>query len=260
MVNEYLTRAYDTKVIFRELLCFYAPFGWVPVKENKAPSPNAPVHKMYDGDTVWSYEKQDYVSDYDVGRKRNEKIVVKRSTKYTRNNRLMTEEMLMEYHLRWRYWFYRRCNKLHLINRCRPGWGCLWAICFLLFLFFHAVIVLGSPAYVENGMLAGLYESIVKPIDSFFIDKGMGNIFNMICYILGVFNFVMLVYQLQSNWRLKRNTEKIIECCINAKAIVKAMQYEDITLMNGRQRHRYEQGQVMNEATRQAGDPLYFGS
>ena len=146
MVNEYLTRAYDTKVIFRELLCFYAPFGWVPVKENKAPSPNAPVHKMYDGNTVWSMEKQDYVSDYDVGRKRSEKIVVKRNTKYTRNNRLMMEEAVMEYHLRFRYWLYPRCNRLRLINRCRPGWGSLWAILFLIFTFLTAVVIGGAPA------------------------------------------------------------------------------------------------------------------
>ena len=351
MVNEYLTRAYDTKVIFRELLCFYAPFGWVPVKENKAQAPNAPVHKMYDGNTVWSMEKQDYVSDYDVGRKRNEKIVVKRNTKFTRNNRLMMEEGVMEYHLRFRYWFYPRCNKLRLINRCRPFWGSLWALLFLVFLFFHLVVAFGAPKEVVNeyigssesiscqaeenavycidpsgpyyyvksgeiyysdslskdftkisdaiaqkygvdyepgmrtlvfskntageefqsgdaaivyqpadGVFATIYNAVVHPIDGWFAKMGVKGLFNILCYVLAAINFLLLLYQLNSNWWLKKNTERIISCCINGKAIVQAMQYEDITLMNGRQRQRYYQGQVMNEAVKNTGDPLYFGS
>ena len=351
MVNEYLTRAYDTKVIFRELLCFYAPFGWVPVKENKAQAPNAPVHKMYDGNTVWSMEKQDYVSDYDVGRKRNEKIVVKRNTKFTRNNRLMMEEGVMEYHLRFRYWLYPRCNKLRLINRCRPFWGSLWAILFLAFLFFHLVVAFGAPKEVVNGnanyfgtisceaeesvvycldqsgpfyyvkggdiyysdsaskefteisdaiaerygveyisetkrlvfskntagedlksgdpctiykandgAFSSIYNTVVKPIDAWFAKIGAKGLFNILCYVLAALNFILLFYQLNSNWWLKKNTERIIACCINGKAIVQAMQYEDITLMNGRQRQRYYQGQVMNEAVKNTGDPLYFGS
>ena len=351
MVNEYLTRAYDTKVIFRELLCFYAPFGWVPVKENKAQAPNAPVHKMYDGNTVWSMEKQDYVSDYDVGRKRNEKIVVKRNTKFTRNNRLMMEEGVMEYHLRFRYWLYPRCNKLRLINRCRPFWGSLWAILFLAFLFFHLTIAFGAPKAVTNGQVglsstvscevvdneiysidksgpyyyvqggdiyfsdgtskqftkideeiadkygvsyssemhklafskdvkgealeygnecviykspdnffATVYNAFVKTIDDWFAKIGASGVFNILCYVLAALNFLLLIYQLNSNWWLKKDTERIIACCINGKAIVQAMQYEDITLMNGRQRQRYYQGQVTNEAVRNTGDPLYFGS
>ena len=351
MVNEYLTRAYDTKVIFRELLCFYAPFGWVPVKENRAQSPNAPVHKMYDGNTVWSMEKQDYVSDYDVGRKRNEKIVVKRNTKFTRNNRLMLEEGVMEYHLRFRYWLYPRCNKLRLINRCRPFWGTLWAILFLVFLFLHLTMVFGAPKAVENiqvrlssgvscevveqgiysieksgpfyyvkdgdiyfaedaskqftkiedeiaekygvsyseeeqrlvftkdvkgeafeygdkctvykspdGVFATVYNSFVRIIDGWFDKIGASGVFNILCYVLGALNFLLLLYQLNSNWWLKKNTERIIACCVNGKAIIQAMQYEDITLMNGRQRERYYQGQVTNEAVRNTGDPLYFGS
>ncbi len=264
MVNEYLTRAYDTKVIFRELLCFYAPFGWVPVKENRAPNPNPPVHKMYDGNTVWSMEKQDYVSDYDVGRKRSEKIVVKRNTKFTRNNRLMTEEALMEYHLRWRYWFYPRCNKLRLINRCRPFWGILWAVMFLVCLFLHLTFVLGNPeSTMPVELFAGMYDSIYNGMATSSSEFVSGTLFDITHYgsfILGAFNFIMLVYQLFSNRTLKKNTERIIECCVNGKAIVKAMQYEDITLMNGRQRQRYYQGQVINEAARNTGDPLYFGS
>ena len=352
MVNEYLTRAYDTKVIFRELLCFYAPFGWVPVKENRAPSPNAPIHKMYDGNTVWSMEKQDYVSDYDVGRKRSEKIVVKRNTKFTRNNRLMMEEAVMEYHLRFRYWLYPRCNRLRLINRCRPGWGILWSLLFLIFLFFHLTIAFGAPKAVVNnqsvsnfgtiaceakeqdiysltktgpfyyvksgdiyysrtangnftvvdegvaevqgvsynssngklvftkdaageeleagtrmsiyktptGVFATVYNAVTSKIDGWFESIGAGKVFNILCYVLATLFFLLLLYQLQSNWWLKKNTERIIGCCINAKAIVQAMQYEDITLMNGRQRHRYYQGQVINEAMRNTGDPQYFGS
>ena len=322
------------------------------MKENRAPSPNAPVHKMYDGNTVWSMEKQDYVSDYDVGRKRHEKIVVKRSTKFTRNNRLMMEEAVMEYHLRFRYWFYPRCNKLRLINRCRPGWGILWSLLFLILLFFHLTIAFGAPKAVVNnqevsyfgtiacevqedniysiakegpfylvksgdiyysesasgafsviedsiaevqgvsynssngrlvfskdnagndleygakvsvyktptGIFATVYNAFVGKIDGWFESIGARGIFNVICYVLAAVFFLLILYQLQSNWWLKKNTERIIGCCVNAKAIVKAMQYEDITLMNGRQRHRYYQGQVINEAMRNTGDPQYFGS
>ena len=117
----------------------------------------------------------------------------------------------------------------------------------------------------EDGTLGAffvkMYNAFAIYPDKWFDDTlGAHDLFPVLCYILlGVFT-VMLIYQLHSNLFLKRNTEKIIECCINGKAIVTAMQYEDITLMNGRQRQRYYQGQVINEAARNTGDPLYFGS
>ncbi|MBO4539294.1 MAG: hypothetical protein J5781_03380 [Clostridia bacterium] len=111
-----------------------------------------------------------------------------------------------------------------------------------------------------DGVFATIYNAVVHPIDGWFAKMGVKGLFNILCYVLAAINFLLLLYQLNSNWWLKKNTERIISCCINGKAIVQAMQYEDITLMNGRQRQRYYQGQVMNEAVKNTGDPLYFGS
>ena len=112
----------------------------------------------------------------------------------------------------------------------------------------------------SDGIFATVYNAFVGIIDGWFDKIGASGVFNILCYVLAALNFLLLLYQLNSNWWLKKNTERIIACCINGKAIIQAMQYEDITLMNGRQRQRYYQGQVTNEAVRNTGDPLYFGS